>query len=70
MSELRPSPLYAYKLFKSYGRWDSIDNDNLGDWIHIELFDLVVMQSKHTMSLYSTKILATERPVAKNFNKV
>ena len=70
MSELRPSPLYAYKLFISYGRRDSIDNDNLGDWIHIELSDLVVMQSKHTMSLYSTKILATERPVAKNFNKV
>ena len=29
MSELSLFPLYSYKLFKSYGRSDSIDNDNL-----------------------------------------
>ena len=30
-----------------------------------ELSDPVVMQSKHTMSIYSIKILATGKPVAK-----
>ena len=37
--------------------------------ITLELSDLVVMQSKHTMSHIFHKILATGRPVAKTLIK-